>query len=180
MTLKHTSGQPATRYASVPRDRKQHLAVAASPLRPHLNKRTRLPERFAGRSENEPFGDSRYDWAKQELAETIEVDPRQIVIVEGIYSTRPELRDHYDLRIWVETSQAKRMRRQIARGENTSQWIKRWAAAEMFYVDTFLPSQSAHAIVAGAQIPEQVTKRNCWFILGALVGLAAKANRPRS
>ncbi|HEX4146573.1 MAG TPA: hypothetical protein VHY91_23935 [Pirellulales bacterium] len=41
------------------------------------------------------------------------------------------------------------MRRQIARAENSSQWIERWAAAELFYVDTFRPSHWAHAIVAG-------------------------------
>ncbi|HEX4146572.1 MAG TPA: AAA family ATPase [Pirellulales bacterium] len=41
----------------------------------------------------------RYDWTRQELAETIEVAPRRIVIVEGVYATRLELKDFYDLRI---------------------------------------------------------------------------------
>ena len=91
----------------------------------------------------------RYDWVTAELAETITIRPEGFVIVEGIYSTRPELRDYYDLRIWVQTSEAERMQRQISRNENTSKWIQRWAAAETFYVERFRPGLSANIIVAG-------------------------------
>ncbi|MCZ6681510.1 MAG: AAA family ATPase [Candidatus Poribacteria bacterium] len=91
----------------------------------------------------------RYDWVKEELAETIEVSSTNIIIVEGVYSTRPELTHYYDLCIWVETSETERFRRQIARGENTSEWIQHWAAAEIFYVANFRPSRSAHMIVVG-------------------------------
>ncbi len=83
----------------------------------------------------------RYDWGKEELLETIEVDPMGSVIVEGVYSTRPELRKYYDLCVWVETSESERSRRQMDRGENTSEWIERWAAAEMF------------SLIANAQCP---------------------------
>ena len=92
----------------------------------------------------------RYDWVKQELTETIEVDAaNKIVIVEGVGSTRPELRKYYDLRIWVDTSEAERLRRQIARGENPNEWIQRWAAAENYYVENFGPSGSADVLIAG-------------------------------
>jgi uridine kinase len=97
----------------------------------------------------QPARYERYDWVKEQLAETIEIAPQGIILVEGVASTRPELRTYYDLRIWVETSDGERMRRQIARGENSPEWIDRWAAAEAFYVEQFRPRQSAHLIVAG-------------------------------
>lgn len=97
----------------------------------------------------QPARYERYDWVQQALAETIEVNPHKIVLVEGVGSTRPELRNYYDLRIWVETSDAERMRRQYARRENTNEQITRWAAAEAYYVDNFRPAESAHFIVAG-------------------------------
>ena len=91
----------------------------------------------------------RYDWGKEDLAEIIEVGPRSVAIVEGVYSTRQELSDYYDLTLWVETSQTERLRRQLAREENTSEWIQRWAAAEAFYVRTFRRDRSAHMTVSG-------------------------------
>jgi len=91
----------------------------------------------------------RYDWGTGSLAETIEVGPKNIIIVEGVYSTRPELFDYYDLCIWVETSEAERLQRQDARAENTNAWIQRWASAEMFYVTNFRPDLSKYMILLG-------------------------------
>jgi uridine kinase len=91
----------------------------------------------------------RYDWVRKELAETIEVSPLQIVVVEGVGSTRPELRDYYHFRIWVETSDATRVTRQLSRTWDSLDWIRRWAAAEEFYVNNFRPQLTAHAVVAG-------------------------------
>ena len=95
----------------------------------------------------------RYDWVKESLAENLEVKPQGIIIVEGVYSIRPELRKYYDLCIWIETSERERLRRQIARGENTIEWIQRWAAAEIFYVENFCPQRFAHMIIAGECSP---------------------------
>ena len=97
----------------------------------------------------QPAQYERYDWVLNELAETVAVNPANIVIVEGVSSIRPELRKYYDLRIWIETSAPERTRRQIARGENTNEWIQRWAAAETFYAENFEPNRSADFIVSG-------------------------------
>ena len=91
----------------------------------------------------------RYDWGKKALSETSEVNPMAIVIVEGVYSTRPELRKYYDLCLWVQTSEFERSRRQMERDENTSEWVRRWTAAEIFYVKNFRPSLSQFMIVPG-------------------------------
>ena len=104
---------------------------------------------FAPLSNHQTAHYQRYDWIKGKLAETIQVNPQGIIIIEGIYSIRHELRDYYDLRIWIETSEKERYRRQIARGENTIEWIQRWASAEIFYIEHFDPKNTAHVIIAG-------------------------------
>lgn len=97
----------------------------------------------------EPAHYERYDWVKNELAETLEVGAANIVIVEGVSSARPELREYYDLRIWVETSDAVRIKRMHDRGENSQQQIDRWEATEKYYADSFQPARAADIIVSG-------------------------------
>ena len=57
----------------------------------------------------------RYDWSTDRLAQWIEIEPREIVIVEGVFSTRPELRTLIEVAIFIETPREERMRRMLAR-----------------------------------------------------------------
>ena len=91
----------------------------------------------------------RYDWPTGKLAETIEVLPTGIIVVEGVSSIRPELRDYYDLTIWVETSNTQRYYRQIERNENPIEWIERWTASELYYFETIQPYRLANLTIAG-------------------------------
>jgi len=91
----------------------------------------------------------RFDWPTGQLAEAIQVAPSSIIAVEGVYSTRPELRDYYDLTIWVETSDAERARRLDERNENSHAWMGRWAAAENYYVESQQPHRQVHVTVVG-------------------------------
>ena len=91
----------------------------------------------------------RYDWPTGRLAETLEVVATGIVVVEGVTSTRPELRGYYDLTIWVETNCAARHARQEKRNENPPEWIARWAAAEAFYRNSVQPHRLADMTIAG-------------------------------
>ncbi len=91
----------------------------------------------------------RYDWATNRLAEWIEVAPCTIVIVEGVYSTRPELRGLIDVAIFVDTPRAERRHRMAARGQNPQDWIERWMAAEDWYLENVMPAQHADLIVEG-------------------------------
>ena len=45
----------------------------------------------------------RYDWSTDALAEWIEIEPREIVLVEGVFSMRPGLRSLLDVAIFIET-----------------------------------------------------------------------------
>jgi len=49
----------------------------------------------------------RYDWPTERvLPEIVPVEPNGVVIVEGVYSLRPELAQYFDLTVFVETAQA--------------------------------------------------------------------------
>lgn len=77
----------------------------------------------------------RYDWVNARMGDWFTVDSVNLLIIEGVYSSRPELRDLADLVLWVKTSTSERLRRQVERGENDSAWIQRWMAAENYYID---------------------------------------------
>jgi len=76
----------------------------------------------------------RYDWNVGAMGEWITIPTPEVVIVEGIYTLRPELRDWFDVTVFVRTSEHVRLHRQESREENPSLWISRWIAAEDFYV----------------------------------------------
>jgi hypothetical protein len=54
-----------------------------------------------------------------------------------------------DLRVLVETPHAVRVERQVARNENSPDWIARWAAAEQLYFDEILPRDPLDLVVVG-------------------------------
>lgn len=72
-----------------------------------------------------------------------------VVIVEGIYTLRPQLVDLLDVTVWVETPEKTRLQRQLARGENSGEQIARWVAAEDHYVASCDPRSVAALHVEG-------------------------------
>ena len=91
----------------------------------------------------------RYDWDSNSLDGWITVAPRRIVLVEGVYLLRPELRPYWDFSIYVDTPRELRQARLYARGENDAGWIARWAAAEDYYEQLERPAQAASLVVSG-------------------------------
>ncbi|MFF1680517.1 hypothetical protein ACFVYG_31345 [Streptomyces sp. NPDC058256] len=95
----------------------------------------------------------RYDWETGTLApEEIHTVPRSgIVVVEGVYTARPELADHYDLLVYVDTPREESMRRLRARGHDHGpiDWESRWRLAEEHYLATTRPRERAHLVVPG-------------------------------
>jgi len=89
------------------------------------------------------------DWELSQLGEWATVEPRGLVVVEGVYSHRPEWQEFMDLKIWVEVPQALRRKRAEDRGENTRIQLDCWQAAEAWYVETFNPMQAADVVVDG-------------------------------
>lgn len=91
----------------------------------------------------------RYDWSTDRLADWIEVAPARVVIVEGVYSTRPELRALLDAAIFIDTPREERVRRMRSRGQNAGGWIERWMAAEDWYLENIQPMRHAQLVLAG-------------------------------
>jgi uridine kinase len=95
----------------------------------------------------------RYDWETDRLNQWVIVEPNEIVLVEGVYSTRPELRPLIDIAVFVETPRDERRKRMIARGqlENDlgSDWMTPWMAAEDWYFANVRPAAHADLVVAG-------------------------------
>lgn len=83
------------------------------------------------------------------MGEWVELPMPKIVIVEGVYTLRPQLIDLIDLKIYVEANEDLRIKRHLERAENSSAWIRRWLAAEDFYVTQDNPAQQAQLIVHG-------------------------------
>ncbi|MFC1436308.1 uridine kinase [Streptacidiphilus sp. N1-3] len=90
-----------------------------------------------------------YDWTTGQLGAWHEVAPGAVVIVEGVYTARPELAPHYHVTAFVDTPRDVCLRRVRARGENSEQWISRWRAAEDHYLRTTLPRTRVELLVQG-------------------------------
>jgi uridine kinase len=78
----------------------------------------------------------RYDWIADSPAEWHTVSARGVVLVDGNYSTREELRRCYGLRIWVHAPHAVRLARGIARGgeDTRERWLEEWMPEEERYL----------------------------------------------
>ncbi len=93
----------------------------------------------------------RYDWNADRLAECHTVAFGGVVIVEGVYSTRTELANFYDFRIWVECPREVRLARGIARDgeEARDRWEREWMPMEDSYVENHKPRENADYVVNG-------------------------------
>jgi uridine kinase len=79
----------------------------------------------------------------------VTVEPAPVIIVEGVYAARPELRDLVDVSILVDTPAEERLRRLIARGHGNDAWWSRWGAAEDHYYTAIAPPQSFDLVIPG-------------------------------
>jgi len=91
----------------------------------------------------------RYDWAANKLAEWREVEPGGVVLVEGVYSIRPQLRPYYGVTVYVDTPRQDRLARMLARGGDLS-WLEHWMAAEDWYLEHERPGEHVDLVVYGS------------------------------
>jgi uridine kinase len=94
----------------------------------------------------------RYDWSTDRLLDWVSVAPAEIVLVEGVYSGRPELRPMLDAVIFVEARRDERLRRVLARDHNPSAgWLTPWMTAEDWYLNQIRPQDAADLILLSAE-----------------------------
>jgi uridine kinase len=83
------------------------------------------------------------------MGEWVDVEMPDIVVVEGVYALRPQLRSLFDVAVVVDTDEPARPTRQIDRGENTDECIRRWAAAGKYYFMHHSPMDHADLTIRG-------------------------------
>jgi uridine kinase len=110
---------------------------------------------LAGQSANwRPFdfeGGLRPDGTYALSERTVERQPAQVIILEGAYSSSPQIADLIDLTVLVDVPVAERHRR-IAEREDASflqRWHALWDEVETYYLTEVRPSSSFDLVVAG-------------------------------
>lgn len=93
-----------------------------------------------------------FDWdaGKGLSSKTIHRDPSPLIILDGAYSTRPELQDIIDLSILVEVPDDTRRRDRLVKRENAeymADWHRRWNSAEEYYFSQVRPRSSFDMII---------------------------------
>ncbi len=78
-----------------------------------------------------------YDCSTQKLAQPVEVMPKRLNIIEGVYSMHPELLDAYDLSVYLDIEYAKQLER--LKNRNTphmvDRFINEWIPLENMYFE---------------------------------------------
>ena len=93
-----------------------------------------------------------FAWSAGEgLTDTpVTLSPRQYVVVEGVYTARPELSDFIDVTVLVVASEAERLRRVMERGHGNDRWHSRWESAEELYFTSMMPPHTFDLVVRSA------------------------------
>lgn len=83
-----------------------------------------------------------FDWGAFDgrLGPPVRRESCPIVLLEGVYSARPELWDLLDLRVHLAVSEPVRLQRLLAREGELGPWELQWHEAEDHYFSTVMPA----------------------------------------
>ncbi|MBA2333006.1 MAG: uridine kinase [Actinobacteria bacterium] len=134
-------------------ERKLRAARGASEIGGNFDWRRLREQVLQPLSRDDPAHYQRYDWASDELAEWHEVPVGGIVIVEGNYATRRELRAFYDFTIWVDAPHELRLQRGLQRGgdDTLERWLTEWIPEEDRYIEAENPRERVDLALDGAE-----------------------------
>jgi len=103
-------------------------------------------------SQGAPARYQRYDWDRREPAEWHELGPEELLIIEGVGSSRLAFRPYLAATVWVQTRREERIRRGLARdGEAARPLWEQWMRGEDEYIARERPDQTADLVVSGEQ-----------------------------
>jgi len=90
-----------------------------------------------------------YDWVANDgrLGPRRSLSPRPLVILEGVYSGRPELADLVDLAVYVDVDPVTRRERLAGRDDDPA-WAALWDRGEQYYFTQVRPPGSFELEVA--------------------------------
>lgn len=90
-----------------------------------------------------------YNWGTKQNDRWVEFRPIGVVIIEGVYSNRSEIRNFFDRTIYVDTPESVRRARIEARQQNPLELRERWLAAEQYYSELEKPALYASLRITG-------------------------------
>jgi uridine kinase len=95
----------------------------------------------------------RWEWNRDEPAEWHDIATGRLVVVEGVSSTRSELRVPWSLQIWVDAPRELRLRRAVQRdGEAMlGHWLDVWMPSEESYIARERPQERVDLVVRGTE-----------------------------
>lgn len=93
-----------------------------------------------------------FDWEKGKGLSSTEIvnNPSQLIVLDGAYSSRPELQDLIDLSILIETTNDQVRRQRLIARENEeymNEWHGRWDVAEDYYFSKVRPRDTFDLII---------------------------------
>ena len=89
-----------------------------------------------------------YSCATQTLGEPVAVDAKSVILVEGSYACHPQLREYYDLRVFLTVDPDEQMRRLYARnGAYAEVFRERWIPLEEAYFRACRVMECCHAVM---------------------------------
>ncbi|MFZ0215374.1 MAG: hypothetical protein WAM30_05470 [Candidatus Dormiibacterota bacterium] len=95
-----------------------------------------------------------YDWETGRLADcTVLIESHPIVIVEGLFVSRPELSDLVEYAILVESPAELRAERQAIRHDASEGWLDRWERAESWFFGQVRRPSEFNLVVVGDERP---------------------------
>lgn len=96
-----------------------------------------------------------YNWVAFDGSKSpkeIHVEPHEVVVLEGVYAARPELRDLFDLTVLLEVPDDERLKRVINREGGLSAWEQQWHRAEDWYFENLAPRHTFDVLMSGAAV----------------------------
>jgi uridine kinase len=100
----------------------------------------------------------RFDWNRGHGTDgTVAVQPSDLIVVEGVFSSSPELAGQVDRSVLVDTPEPERLRRLRLRVA-PEEWDDEWLAAERTYFRLVRPPSSFDLVVAGTGPPPRVAR----------------------
>ncbi len=90
-----------------------------------------------------------FDWTVHKLRRPMTLSPEGIIVIEGAYTLRKSIRNHFDVKVWVDCDEQVRMARIRAQPTPSPGWREAWTRGEDFYLEHERPSLAADVVVRG-------------------------------
>jgi uridine kinase len=93
----------------------------------------------------------KYDWERRELGDWVTLPDSDLVVVEGVSSSRAAARDRLTMAIWIETARDERLRRGLDRdGASARRLWDQWMAEEDAFFERDRTRERADLVVDGS------------------------------